>query len=255
MNLGIDGRVAIVTGGARGMGATLCELLATEGAHAAVVDTDEDEAAAVVEKIKSSGGSASAHECDVTDYEGCREAAEQARQYGATSILVNMASIRQSPVTRFMDSSLEGPTGWRRMVEVCLIGTFNMTHVAAPDMIDQRWGRIIHFSSDGARTGEPHQAHHYAAKSGMFGFSMSIARELGRHNITSNVICPSLTLVPRNTDRLSEEQLEKILRAYPMRKLGAPEDAPNVALFLASELAGHITGQTISVNGGFFMSA
>jgi NAD(P)-dependent dehydrogenase (short-subunit alcohol dehydrogenase family) len=259
MDYRIAGKVAGVTGGAQGMGAVTAKLLAQEGVKVGILDVKEEKGAAVAADCRALGADSEFFFCDVADFEGSRRAIEGVTaRLGPPDILVNIASIYHEPGKLFLETSPDGPMGWRRMIEVCLLGVYNCSYHVLPGMKDRRWGRLIHFASDGARSGESRNADHMGAKAGTFGFSMSVAKEFGRFGVTSNVVCPALTLTEHNVaylDNVPEETKQQMLKFYPMRKFGQPEDVSHMAVFLASDLAGHITGQTVSVNGGYFMSA
>ncbi len=259
MDLGIAGKVAVITGASLGMGRIVAGMLADEGVSVAISDIKDDAGERVASEIRDRGGKAAYFHCDVADFDSTAKfVADARREFGPVGILVNVASLYVQPSPRFMDTRPDGPTGWRRIIEVCLLGAYNMTYHAARDMIEQKWGRLVYFASDGARSGEPDGGDHYGAKSGLLGFNMCMARELARHNITANVVSPGFTLTEHNVElvkKLPPDVVEKMLRRYPMRKFGDPIEVPNLVSFLVSEKARYLTGQTISVSGGYFMSS
>jgi len=133
------------------------------------------------------------------------------------------------------------------------MGVVNCTRAVLDPMIAQNGGKIVNISSDAGRVGEVRQAVYSGAKAAVIGFSKAVAREVGRYNIHVNCVCPGFTKTPATTDRLDPELEARIVRLYPLRKLGVPEDVAKVVSFLASEGASHVTGQTISVSGGYSM--
>jgi 3-oxoacyl-[acyl-carrier protein] reductase len=250
MKLGLEGRVAIVTGAARDVGREIALALASEGAAVAVnYKTSSEQARAVVEEIETKGGRAIACQADVTDLGQVKQMVDRtATELGGLDILVNNAGfvIRK----RFAETS---PDEWHRQIDTCLYGAIHCCHAAAPQLEASKRGRIISLMGDSSRVGESGLSIAAAARAGVIALMKSLAREMGRSGTTANAV--SLGLVETAHDRAwVEANREKLVRLYPLRRLGRPGDvAPMVAL-LASDQASWITGQVISISGGFSMA-
>ena len=250
MNLGLEGRVALVTGAARDVGREIALALASEGAAVAVnYKTSSEHARAVVEEIETKGGRAIACQADVTDLGQVKQMVDRtATELGGLDILVNNAGlvIRK----RFAETS---PDEWRRQIDTCLYGAIHCCHAATPLLEASKRGRIISLMGDSSRVGESGLSIAAAARAGVIALMKSLAREMGRSGTTANAV--SLGLVETAHDRAwVEANREKLVKLYPLRRLGRPGDvAPMVAL-LASDQASWITGQVISISGGFSMA-
>ena len=251
---GLDGKVAVVTGAGGGIGSAICERLAEEGCHVALLDRDAGAAGRTGEKIKAQGRSASIHAVDITDYSAVSEAlAAIASEQGAVHVLVNNAGF--DFFANFLDTS---PQQWESIIAVNLRGTLNMHHVVLPIMREQGWGRVVNIASDAGRVGSSMEAVYSACKGGVIAFTKSIARELARTGVCLNVVCPGPTDTPLLAQFLDGGEdgskiLEALKRAIPMKRIGKPEDLPGIVAFLASDDAEYITGQVISVSGGLTM--
>jgi NAD(P)-dependent dehydrogenase (short-subunit alcohol dehydrogenase family) len=249
MDLRLTGKVALVTGGANGVGRAICLALAGEGAAVAVnYRSSAAEAQAVVAEIASNGGKAIAVGADVSKLDQVKAmVAKVTGEFGRLDILVNNAGVALRQ--RFAETT---PEDWRRQIDTCLYGTIHCCHAAAPHLEKSGAGRIVSLIGDSSRVGESGLSIVAAARAGVVGLSKSLAREMGRFGTTANVI--SLGLVETAHDRdWVEANRDTLLRLYPLRRLGQPEDiAPLVAL-LASEHGGWITGQVISISGGYSM--
>jgi NAD(P)-dependent dehydrogenase (short-subunit alcohol dehydrogenase family) len=249
VDLNLKGKVALVTGGANGVGREIALALAAEGAAIAVnYRKSAAEADDVVAEIRARGGGAIVCQADVADLAAVQ--AMVARVVGALGrldILVNNAglALRQ----RFTETT---PEDWRRQIDTNLYGAIHCCHAAAPHLEASKSGRIISLIGDSSRVGESGLSIVAAARAGVIGLVKSLAREFGRFGTTANVV--SLGLVETAHDRAwVEANREKLIKFYPVRRLGQPTDvAPTVAL-LASAQGGWITGQVISVSGGFSM--
>jgi 2-hydroxycyclohexanecarboxyl-CoA dehydrogenase len=249
MDLGLGDKVAIVTGAGSGIGQAIAFSLAHEGARVVVADLRADAAAATATTVQSRGGRALGLPLDVTDYAQVQAMVQQVvQQFGRTDVLVNCAGAWR--VNLFVDSQ---PADWAFEVNVCFMGVVNCTRAVLDAMIAQQGGKIVNISSDAGRVGEVRQAVYSGAKAAVIGFSKALAKEVGRYNIHVNCVCPGFTKTPATTERLTPDLEERIVRFYPLRKLGVPEDVAKVVTFLASEGASHVTGQTISVSGGYSM--
>jgi 3-oxoacyl-[acyl-carrier protein] reductase len=249
MDLQLRGKAALVTGGASGVGRDIARALAEEGAMVAVnYHRSADAAAALVRDIAAAGGRAIAVGADVAD--GAAVAAMMARvtgEFGRLDILVNNAGVAlRRPFAQ------QTPEDWRRQIDVCLYGAIHCCHAAAPHLEQSGSGRIVCLIGDSSRVGEAGLALVAAARAGVIGLAKSLAREFGRFGTTVNVI--ALGLIETDHDRdWVEANRERLVRLYPLRRLGQAGDvAPTVAL-LASPLAGWITGQTLSISGGYSM--
>ena len=197
---------------------------------------------------------------DITDRQAVADAFAQTRtQLGPVDILVHCAAILDNKT--FMESD---HTDWQRMMEVCLFGPMHCIHAALPDMVQRGYGRIVCIGSDAGRVGQSHLSYYAGAKGGVIAQCKSIAQEVGQHGVTLNVVSPGATNTELRRRREAEVEAQigaeryaaraaKILRRYPMGRLGEPEDIAAMITFLASRRAGWITGQVISVNGGFVM--
>jgi len=249
MDLALNGKVALVTGAARDVGREIALMLAAEGAAVAVnYLSSASEAEAVVSEIAAKGGKAKAHKADVSDYEAVKTMVDAVvKDFGALNILVNNAGLAKRQ--RFTDTT---PDDWKNQIDICLYGAIHCCHAAAPHLEACKNGRIVSVIGDSSRVGESGLAIVAAARAGVVALMKSLAREFGRSGTTANTV--SLGLVETAHDRAwVEENREKLTRLYPVRRLGMPDDiAPAVAL-LASPRAGWITGQTLSISGGFSM--
>ena len=249
MDLELKGKVALVTGAARDVGREIAMTLAAEGATVAVnYLSSADEAEAVVREITAKGGKAKAYKADVSDFAAVKGMVDAvAKDFGALNILVNNAGLAKRQ--RFVDTK---PDDWHRQIDICLYGAIHCCHAAAPHLENAKNGRIISVIGDSSRVGESGLAIVAAARAGVVALMKSLAREFGRSGTTANTV--SLGLVETAHDRAwVEENREKLVRLYPVRRLGMPDDiAPAVAL-LASPRSGWITGQVLSISGGFSM--
>jgi NAD(P)-dependent dehydrogenase (short-subunit alcohol dehydrogenase family) len=250
MKLGLEGRVALVTGAARDVGREIALTLASEGAAVAVnYNSSGERARAVVEEIKAKGGRAIACQADIADLGAVKRMVDRtATELGGLNILVNNAGlvIRK----RFAETT---PDEWRRQIDTCLYGAIHCCHAAAPLLEASKSGRIVSLMGDSSRVGESGLSIAAAARAGVIALMKSLAREMGRSGTTANAV--SLGLVETAHDRAwVDANREKLVKLYPLRRLGQPGDvAPMVAL-LASDHGSWITGQVISISGGFSMA-
>lgn len=246
----LGGQTAVVTGAGHGVGAAIAERLAVAGARVGVWDLDGDAAEQVAERIASGGGRALGATVDVTERDALAAAlARTEADLGRPGILVNNAGVwLASP---FVDSD---PEQWRVQLEVNLWGVLHLTHLVLPGMIEQGCGRVVSIMSDSARTGEPNVAVYAGAKAAVGGFTRALAKEVGPQGITVNCVSLSTTVTPGAHRSFTPEQLERMPRFYPMRRLGRPDDAAGAVAYLASDEASWVTGQIIGVNGGYAMT-
>jgi 3-oxoacyl-[acyl-carrier protein] reductase len=257
MDLGLDDKTALVTGGAGRIGTVDCEILAEEGAEVVVLDVDLDGAENVAEGIRDDGGDAFAVECDLTDRDDVREIVEEVRNdTGGVDVLVNNAGVVDA-VGRVegYDDDL-----WDRDMAVNLTGTYNITKEIFPAMCDRGWGRVLTMSSMAGWEGGFGQVSYSTTKAGLIGFGKTLALEGAQSGVTSNVLAPSIvvgSLSDLPIDQLENvnEQWADIARNTPMRRLGTEEDVANTIAYLSSEQANYITGQVVGVTGGIDLFA
>jgi len=253
MDLQLEGKVAIVTGGGRGIGAAIAEGLAAEGASVAIAEIDEASAQKIAADLKGKGIKSIAIATDVTDQASVSAMVEKVEAgLGPVDILINNAA--KLPVfLTFVEEKNTGQTDeyWTKVVDVCYHGVVNCTAAVIEGMIERQSGKIVNLASDAGKVGEPRQAVYAGAKGAIIAFTKSIAKEAGRYGINVNAVCPSMTKTEAVSEMLSEEFEKRVVKAYPMRRLGTPEDIANMVLFLASDRASWVTGQAVSVNGGY----
>lgn len=249
MDMQLKGRVALVTGGTRDVGREISLALAAEGATVAVHHrSSAEEANAVVAEITKAGGKAKAYQADIADRAAVQAMVQAVvADHGGLNVLVNNAGLAiRKP---FKDTT---PEEWRSQIDVNLVGAIQLCHAAAPHLEKGGNGRIIAVVGDSSRVGESGLSIVAAARAGVIGLVKSIARELGRNGVTANVV--SLGMVETGHDpKWLEANREKLVRFYPTRRLGLAEDIAPTVLLLASPKSGWITGQTISVSGGYSM--
>ncbi|NQT84701.1 3-oxoacyl-[acyl-carrier-protein] reductase [bacterium] len=244
----LEGKNAVVTGGAAGIGRAIAQAFAAEGAGVAICDLDYDGAKKAAEEIRSDGAIAKAYETDVSDWESVMQVAEKALEdFGVIDILVNNAGItRDNLIIRMSDEE------WNDVLDVNLKGVFNFTKAFVPGMLRRRSGKIISIASVVGIMGNAGQANYAASKAGIIGFTKSLARELAPRRINVNAIAPGF-IKTGMTEVLGEEQKSALSERIPLSRLGEPEDVARSALFLASELSDYITGQVLVVDGGMVM--
>lgn len=246
----LEGKVALVTGASRGIGAAISRSLGEQGAHLALnYASSAGKAEEVAEQINRNGvaGETMTIKADVSDLQQVCDMVDQVWQrFGRLDILINNAGITRDKTFRKLT-----PQDWQEVIETDLNGVFYCIHAAMPHLMDQGYGRIINISSIVAQMGNIGQANYAAAKGGLFSFSKTLALEWARYNITVNCVAPGFI----ETDMLSkvpDTYREKILEQIPMRRFGTPEDVAEVVTFLCTG-ASYLTGQVIAVNGGMYM--
>ena len=238
----IEKKTAIVTGASRGIGRACAIELAKSGYDIAITYAGNDEAAnKTVEDVKSTGVNVKAYKFDVSDKEACQKAVEEIlSDFGSVDVLVNNAGITRDGLFMRMNSE-----NWEAVINTNLNSAFYMTSPIIKTMVKQRKGCIINMSSIVGRMGNAGQANYSAAKAGLIGFTMSLAKELGSRNIRVNAIAPGFI----QTDMTKNLETEKITEHIPLKRLGTPEDIAKTVRFLAEE-GTYITGQVIGVDGG-----
>lgn len=263
MDLGIRDRVALVTGAGRGIGRQICLTLAEEGVRVAVNDLFQDRAEAVAAEIAAAGGRAVGVAFDVTDLEAVRAGVARVQgALGPIDILVNNAGIPaggEGAVPSGAGGFFSGTERehWDRTMGLITYGVLNCSRAVIEGMCERRWGRIVNIISDAGRVGEPRLVAYSMAKAGVIGFSKALAKEVGRFCVNVNCVSPATTETEATAEWL-RAQGEQIMRAYPLAKglnrLGRPSDIADAVAFLASQRAEWITGQVLSVNGGYSMA-
>jgi NAD(P)-dependent dehydrogenase (short-subunit alcohol dehydrogenase family) len=250
VTIDLSGRIAFVTGGGSGIGEAIAKVLAEAGAAVAVADLAEENAKRVASEIEGAGGRALAVRADVGDEASVEDAFAQARrELGRVDIVVNNAATWV--IKLFKDTT---PAEVDRIFNVTVTGTMNVTRAALPDVTAAPGGRIINIISDSGRTGEAYMAAYAAAKAALVGLTKSVAKEVGRFQTTVNGVSPGTTNTPGSSAFIESVGGEaKLAKAYPLGRLGQPADIANAVLFFASPLSDWITGQILSVSGGYTM--
>jgi 3-oxoacyl-[acyl-carrier protein] reductase len=245
----LDGKIAVVTGGSRGIGKALCLRLAGMGATVVVNYVSRPDAAeATVASIQEAGGNAVACQFDVADSEQVQAAFKKIlADFGRVDILVNNAGITRDGLIAMMKEQ-----AWDEVIDTNLKGAFNCIKAVSRPMMKQRWGRIVSITSVIGFAGNAGQANYAAAKAGMVGLTRSVAKELASRGVTVNGVAPGY-IDTDMTKELAEEITEKIKAEIPMNSLGTVEDVAAAVAYLVSEEARYVTGQFIHVNGGMFM--
>ncbi|MDB5582420.1 MAG: 3-oxoacyl-[acyl-carrier protein] reductase [Bradyrhizobium sp.] len=254
-------RTVVVTGGARGIGYRAAQLLALEGATLALVDIDADAVKAAAERLAGETGTVVAgFGADIADPASVATMAAAVKaQLGPVDILINSAAIVDDKL--FLDSDF---ADWERMTGICLYGPMNLIRTFAPDMVENNFGRIICLASDSARLGQARLSYYAAAKAGVIALCKSVAQELGSANVTVNIVSPGATntelrqareasLLAQMGEEKYARRVKSVIKMYPLRRIGVPDDIASMIAFVASDRAAWLTGQVISVNGGFAM--
>lgn len=234
---------ALVTGGSGGIGSAICKRLAQDGLHVIVhANRGRDKAQAVCDVILQTGGSAEVAVFDITDAEATRVAVEALSTAGPIQIIVNNAGIHDDAVFPGMSSGQ-----WHKVIDVSLHGFFNVTQPLTMPMIRTRWGRIITVSSVAAVAGNRGQVNYSAAKGALHSATKSLSLELASRGITVNAVAPGIIATNMIDGSFDEKMIQNMV---PMKRAGKPEEVADLIAFLASEHAGYISGQVISINGG-----
>ncbi|HZD60088.1 MAG TPA: 3-oxoacyl-[acyl-carrier-protein] reductase [Anaerolineae bacterium] len=244
----LDGKIALVTGGNRGIGAAICVRLAKEGATVALTGRDAKAAEDVTSAARSAGHDVSFYEADVTNKERMDEIVSAvAKQHGSIDIVVNNAGITRDALFVRMKGE-----DWNAVIDTNLTGIFNVTQAASKLMLKQKRGSIISVSSVIGLMGNPGQANYAASKAGIIGLTKALAKEFASRSVRVNAIAPGF-IVTEMTRKLSEDVRERVLGQIPLGYFGEPEDVAAAVTFLASDDARYITGQVLVVDGGMIM--
>lgn len=239
------GKIVLVTGSTRGIGKSVAEAFAAQGATVIIIGRNQEQAAQTAAEIVQKGGLADGYGCDVTDLTQVQETVNKLLdKHKAIDILVNNAGITRDNLLFRIDDN-----DWDEVLKINLKGVFNVTKVVARPMLKARSGKIISIASVIGITGNAGQANYAASKAGVIGFSKSVAKELASRGITVNVVAPGYIRTDM-TDKLPEAVQQKVLEQIPLQKFGQASDVAGVCVFLASSAADYITGQTIVVDGG-----
>jgi 2-hydroxycyclohexanecarboxyl-CoA dehydrogenase len=263
MELGLKGKNVIVTGGGSNIGRAIVHAFAAEGANVTIAEVVPAQGEKVVAEVAvmNTGSRAKVIACDVTDTAQVDSMVRQSiAEFGSVDVLVN--NVGWTIDRLFLQKPREE---WEREVQVNLWGAINCIHAVLPHMIDRQAGAIVSISSDAGRMGEYREAVYSACKAGIIALSKAVARETGRYGLRVNVVCPGLVVPPAEEsispesmwnqmrDVFTEEVLERVKRSYVLRRLGKASEVANAVVFLASDAASFITGQTLSVSGGYTM--
>ena len=241
-------KIAVVTGASLVIGKAMAETYAQAGAHVICVSRNEDALNGVANLIRSNGGSASVAACNVSDLENFQKLIKDtADNYGSVDILVNNAGITRDTLIMRMSED-----DWDTVIDINLKGAFNGIKAVTRTMMKQKSGRIINISSVVGLTGNAGQVNYAASKAGLIGLTKSAAKEIGSRGITVNCIAPGY-IATDMTDQLDDQAKDLLISQIPLGRIGSPDDIAATALFLASDEAGYITGQTFTVDGGMVM--
>lgn len=244
----LEGKTAIITGGSRGIGKGIVEIFAQHGANVAFTYSSSAEASnKLVEEISKTGVKAKAYKSDASSYEEAQKLAEEVLgEFGSIDILINNAGITKDNLLMRMSEE-----DFDNVINVNLKSVFNMTKAVQRTMLKQRKGSIINMSSVVGVKGNAGQANYAASKSGILGFTKSVALELGSRNIRCNAVAPGF-IETEMTGKLDEATVQAWRNAIPLKRGGNPEDIANVCVFLASDLSAYVTGQVLHVDGGMY---
>jgi len=244
----LQGRVALITGASQGIGRACALALAAEGAKVAAAARNEEKLAAVVQEISRAGGEAAAFKMDVADEDQIKAATKAAiEKFGKVDILVNNAGITRDTLVLRMKRA-----DWDAVMATNLTGAHLTIQAVLSSMLKQRWGRIINITSIFGQIGQTGQANYAAAKAGLIGLTMAVAREVASRNITVNAVAPGY-IETAMTEGLAPELKEAVTKMIPLGRAGSDADVAHAVRFLASDEAAYITGHVLNVNGGMLM--
>lgn len=262
MDLDLKAKSVVVTGGGSNIGRAIVLAFAEEGANITIADIDADQASRVAEQALKKGATAvQVVKTDVTNLEQVTAMFAAAKgKFGAVDVLVN--NVGWDKLMYFTQTT---PDFWQKIIQINYVGVLNCTKAALDVMIEQNSGAIVSISSDASRQGEPREAVYGGVKAAVNSFMKTIARENGRYGIRCNIVCPGVT-IPEDSSEVggismwskpdamfTRDQLEKVAKTLPLKKIGRPEDIAGAVVFLSSRAAKYITGQVLSVSGGYSM--
>ena len=260
MDYQLSGKTALIVGGETGIGFASAQLMCQEGMQVAVADINAEAASAAAARLRALGFKALGIPVDVTDLPQVFAMVQNVEaNLGLIDVLVNSAAVLDDKL--FLESS---PTDWDKMLKVCLYGPMNVLHAVLPGMVERHFGRVICLASDAARVGQARLSYYAAAKGGVVALIKSIAQEVGPSGVTLNIVSPGATntelrqtreqgLKASMGDEKYARRVQTVLKMYPTRRIGEPDDIASAILYLASARASWVTGQVMSVNGGFVM--
>ncbi len=260
MDLYLKDKVAIITGGASGIGRKTCHTYAEEGCHPVILDLNREKGEKVAKECETMGTEALFIEGDCSRQEICQNAVDAATdRFGHVDIMVHDAApyTDGSAVMPFLKQTQKM---WEDFVNVILWGAIYMTQAVLPQMLERQYGRLIYICSDAGREGDAYQPVYGACKAGTVGFMKSMALYGGRKNVVANVVSPALTITDENEGMLNTaykagtpEGMKKLTKTYPTGKLATGQDLANMIVYLTSDRCADVTGQVVGVNGGHFM--
>lgn len=247
--MNLEGKIALVTGGSRGIGRSISQKLAAQGAFVYVNYVSRSDAAEeTIAQLRQTGGQGGIVQFDVADFTAAQDGIKELiKDAGSIDILINNAGITRDGLTALMKED-----DWDDVLRINLKGAFTCTKAVVRAMMKKRWGRIVNISSVVGFSGNAGQANYAAAKAGMTGLTKALAREFASRNITVNCVAPGY-IVTEMTDNLPEAAREKLLSEIPLGSLGTAADVAGAVNYLVGDDSGYITGQTIHVNGGMYM--
>ncbi len=246
MELSLSGKTALITGGASGLGLETARYLAREGVALVIADWQAENLSNALGELQALGAKVEGTQVDVRDAPAIARMATDAQKFlGRIDILVASAGIGQDGF--FLETK---PEDWDGMLDINIRGVMNVNHAVAPLMVEQRSGSIINIASEAGKVGEKRMVVYAATKGAVISFSKALSVELGRFSVRVNAVCPGVTRTPM-TAGYTEEQIARSAEYYPLKRLGEPEDIASMITFLASSQSSWITGQALSINGGF----
>ena len=244
-------KIALVVGGGSGIGRAAALIFAEQGAQVAVADIHGDAARETAQMVRAAGGQAEGFECDITSQAQCDElVATVEKSFGRIDILAN--TVGWSDTTFFMTENAEY---WNRIIAINFLGSVYLCRAVLEGMIERKSGSIVLTSSDAGKVGTMGETVYAGAKAGVIGFVKSLAREIARDKIRINAISPGPTDTPLLRSQADQHVIEKMVKAVPLKRMGTSEEQANAIVFLGSDAASYITGQTLSVSGGLTMTS